>query len=69
MKAYLIVTGLIFALLTVLHVWKAIAEWTAGPGYLAGVAVFVAIPAAFSAWAWWLLRKLSDCRTKQGKGE
>ena len=69
MKAYLIVTGLIFGLITVLHIWKATAEWTATPGYVAGMVALVALPAAFSAWAWCLLRKLSNSQNKGGQGE
>jgi hypothetical protein len=69
MKAYLIVTGLIFGLITVLHIWKATAEWTPSPSYVAGMAALVAIPAGFSAWAWWLLKKLSDSKTNSGQSE
>lgn len=67
MKAYLIVTGLIFGLMTVLHIWRAIAEWTVSPGYFAAMAALVVIPAAFSIWAWSLLRKLPAGQTGQGK--
>jgi hypothetical protein len=68
MKAYLIVTGLIFGVMTALHIWRATAEWTPSLGYVAGMAALITIPAAFSAWAWWLLRNLSH-RMNGGKGE
>jgi hypothetical protein len=55
MKAYLITTGSLFALLTVLHVWRVIEE---GP-HLATNPWWVLITlaaAALAVWAWRLLR-------------
>jgi hypothetical protein len=55
MKAYLITTGSLFALLTVLHVWRIIEE---GP-HLATNPWWVLITiaaAALAVWAWRLLR-------------
>jgi hypothetical protein len=69
MKAYLIVTGFIFALMAVVHIWKAIAEWNVSLGYLAGMGALVFIPAGFSAWAWLLLRTLPDSGKKSATGE
>jgi len=53
MKAYLAATGALFALVAVLHVWRAVEEWP--PEHPAHYAVVVAIgllAAALSAWAW-----------------
>jgi len=58
MKAYLVTTGLIFGVITVLHIWKATAEWTPNLGYVALTVTLIAIPAALSGWAWSLLRKM-----------
>jgi hypothetical protein len=55
MKAYVITTGSLFALLTVLHVWRVIEE---GP-HLATNPWWVLITlaaAALAVWAWRLLR-------------
>lgn len=60
MKAYLIVTGLIFTLLAVVHVWRAIVEWpqpTAGSEFLLSTAALVLIPGALGCWAWRLVGK------------
>jgi hypothetical protein len=51
MKAYVATTGVMFALLVVVHVWRAIEE---GP-HLATDPAFVAVTAvaaAMSFWAW-----------------
>jgi hypothetical protein len=61
MKAYLITTGILFGLLAVLHVWRAVAEWshaTADPSFAMLMFVLVALPGALSWWAWLLLRNL-----------
>ena len=60
MKAYLVVTGLLFALLALAHVWRTIVDWShlredpwlilQGPGI--GL-----IAAGLAYWAWRLLRK------------
>jgi hypothetical protein len=62
MKAYLVMTGILFAVLAALHVWRAIAEWpqaTAFPWFVLGMAALVGVPGALSWWAWRLLRDLS----------
>ncbi len=54
MKAYLITTGVVFALLVVAHVWRVIVE----SRHLAMEPDFILITfasAALSAWAWRLL--------------
>ncbi len=54
MKAYLVTTGIIFALITLAHVWRVFAE---GP-HLATDPIFVALTflaAGLSVWAWRLL--------------
>jgi hypothetical protein len=60
MKAYLITTGTIFAVITVLHIWRVAAEWphgTPGAGFLALMAALIVIPAALALWAVLLLQK------------
>jgi len=55
MKAYLITTGVVFGLITVLHLWRMIAEWpkmATDPVYIA----LTLLAAALSFWAWRLLR-------------
>jgi hypothetical protein len=54
MKSYVIVTGIIFGLLVVMHVWRMVEERHLGsdPGYL----VITAVAAALSVWAWRLAR-------------
>jgi hypothetical protein len=59
MKAYLVTTGLIFALLAVAHLLRTIAEWprvTADPGFFLEVPGIGVVAAAISFWAWRLLR-------------
>jgi tetrahydromethanopterin S-methyltransferase subunit E len=63
MKAYLITTGILFGLLAVLHVWRAVAEWprpTVDTGFALLMFALVAVPGVLSGWAWLLLRNLSD---------
>ncbi len=58
MKAYIIVTGILFALLVVMHVWRFVVE---GPR-LATDPVFIAftvLSGALTIWAWRLIRLLS----------
>ena len=58
MKAYIMTTGVLFGLLVVAHIWRAIAE---GPA-LARDSFYIAITiaaAAFCFWAWRLLRLMS----------
>jgi hypothetical protein len=57
-KAYLVITGAIFGMMGVLHVWRAIAEWhllAIDPWYFLGMAAIGAVAAALSVWAWRLL--------------
>ncbi len=58
MKAYIIVTGIIFALLVVMHVWRLVAE---GPRLVTDPVfiVFTVLSAALTVWAWRLIRLLS----------
>lgn len=58
MKAYLIITGSLFALLAIVHVWRIAAEW---PALLVNrwavlEAAIGLIALALSIWAWTLLR-------------
>lgn len=54
MKAYLITTGVVFALLAVVHVWRLIVERSllSEPIFL----IITVLAAGFSAWAFRLLR-------------
>ena len=55
MKAYLITTGTVFALLAALHAWRMVVEWP----HLATDPLFLLITlvaAGLSIWAWRLLR-------------
>jgi hypothetical protein len=70
MKPYLVTTGLLFALLALVHVWRAIEEWpdsAVGPGFIAGTTVVVALPGVLAWWAWQVLRNLPDDRIKRGE--
>jgi hypothetical protein len=56
MKAYLITTGTVFGLITVAHIWRAVAEGA----HMAKDPVFVLLTiatAALSFWAWRLLAR------------
>ena len=59
MKAYVVTTGTIFAIIAVMHLMRAITEWslldTRPAEYLLMSALGV-LAAALSAWAWRLLR-------------
>ena len=66
MKAYFVITGILFGLMAVAHVWRAIVEWphsTVDLGFVLGMAAFIAIPGVLSWWAWRCLRRLSDDQT------
>jgi hypothetical protein len=59
MKAYLIITGIIFGLMAAMHILKSISEWrllTTDPGYFMGMAALGLVAAGLSVWAWRLLR-------------
>lgn len=67
MKAYLIVTGIVFGLVTAAHIWRAIAE---GP-QLAKNPLFIlltVLAAALSFWAWWLLGRSLRPRSSSDAG-
>ncbi len=60
MKAYLIITGSIFGLMALLHVWRAIAErhqLTTDPAYFLGMTAIGLLAAGLSIWAWRLLAR------------
>ena len=62
MKAYLIVTGVVFAMITAAHVWRVAAEGAAlarNPLFL----LLTAIAAGLSIWAWGLLWRAARSRT------
>ncbi|MDB5290537.1 MAG: hypothetical protein JWL69_1778 [Phycisphaerales bacterium] len=68
MKAYLVTTGILFGVMALLHVWRAIAEWphpTVSPLFVLGMTALVIVPGALSWWAWRLLiGVLSENRTR-----
>ena len=56
MKAYLMTTGAVFGLVTLVHLWRMIEEWprlATEPWYL----LLTLAAAALSLWAWRLLRR------------
>ena len=58
MKAYLITTGTVFGLITLLHIWRMFADGV----HMATDPIFIiltVLAAALSAWAWTLLRRFS----------
>ena len=59
MKAYLLTTGALFALLAVAHVLRTIAEWprlTTDPWFILEVPGIGILAGAICLWAWRLLR-------------
>jgi hypothetical protein len=57
-KAYLIATATIFALIAVMHLWRGIAEWAllaTDPGHFLFMAALGVLAAALSVWGWRLL--------------
>jgi hypothetical protein len=59
MRAYLAITGTIFGLLFLLHIWRVIAEWS-GFSSGAGLVLLIGMLAlALSVWAFRLLATLS----------
>jgi hypothetical protein len=70
MKAYLVTTGVLFGLLALVHVWRAIEEWpdsTVGLGFIVETTVVVLLPGVLAWWAWRVLRNLSDDRIKRAE--
>ena len=58
MKAYLITTGTVFGLITLAHVWRALAEGrrlATDPWFM----LLTIVAAALSCWAWRLLSRSS----------
>jgi hypothetical protein len=55
MKAYLITTGTVFALVTAAHIWRAISE-TGGTTRDPWFILLTVLTAGLSVWAWRLLR-------------
>jgi hypothetical protein len=52
MRAYLAITGTLFALLALLHLWRIVAEWhgfDSGVLFIAATAVFAGL---MSYWGW-----------------
>ena len=61
MKAYLITTGIIFALITAMHVWRVIDEGVQrakDPGFI----ILTVLAIGLCVWAWRLVWKLSRTR-------
>jgi len=56
MKAYLITTGIIFALIFVAHIWRILAE-NRGVATDPFFIILTIVAAALSFWAWCLLRR------------
>ena len=60
MKAYLVTTGTVFGLIAVMHLLRAIEEWsllTTHPWSFLGMAALGVVAAALCVWAWRLLRR------------
>lgn len=69
MKAYLVTTGTLFALIAVLHIWRIIAEWNGfdvGFWFVAGVG---ALALGLSIWAWTLFAASRGCWPPARRGE
>jgi hypothetical protein len=68
MKAYLATTAILFGLMAVLHVWRAVDEWpgsTGGIGFVLIMAALIALPGLLCGWACCLLWRVPGERTKQ----
>jgi len=60
MKAYLIITGTLFALLALVHLWRTIVEWSrlaTDPWFIFEGPGIGLIALALCLWAWRLLRR------------
>jgi hypothetical protein len=57
MKAYLVTTGILFALLAALHVWRIVVEWNGLGPSLWVVGAGTVLSALLAAWAAVLLRR------------
>ena len=61
MKAYLIITGSLFGLLALVHVWRIVGEWPRlmhDPGEILEATIGV-VAAGLCIWAWRLVRSLA----------
>ena len=52
MKAYLATTGILFALIAALHIWRIVAEWNGIDAGFLSVAGVGALAFMLSIWAW-----------------
>ena len=59
MRAYILVTGLIFALLTLLHLWRIFADWSGFDSGLWTLLATMALCGGLAYWAWRLFGELS----------
>ena len=59
MKAYLIVTGGLFAFISVLHIWRIAVEWNGLGSDLWLVGGGTVLTLVLAVWAWKLLRDLN----------
>lgn len=60
MRAYLVITGALFALIAVLHIWRVIAEWSGFDGGFWFVSLTAILAGGLSYWAYRLF--LSEIR-------
>jgi len=63
LKAYLITTGILFALFSLGHVLELAAHWHSprqSHGFIVGMAAIIVVSGALSAWAFTLLRRRSQ---------
>jgi hypothetical protein len=58
MKAYLARTGMLFALLATVHVWRMVVEWTGTAGWFGAATGLLA--AGLSLWAWTLFASVKQ---------
>ena len=68
MKLYLIVTGILFGLIAVMHVLHSVAQrdqLTTNPGNYLGMSALGALAAGLSIWAWRLLWLLGSRQAQQ----
>ena len=60
MRAYLAITGTLFALIAVLHIWRVIAEWSGFDGGFLFVSLTAVLAGGLSYWAYWLFISLAQ---------
>lgn len=58
MRAYLTISGFLFALLFVLHVWRVVAEWNGFDEAFWFVSTTALLALGLAVWAWRLLGEL-----------